>query len=421
MTKKNIASLYPSPLDEQLRHEFNSAVFSNGKLFAYEEGKVTSIKNDGTSMFPERSLLLGLKELNLKPSEVHTWVLPKTVKVNKKNLYLFFSDLLKAYNGNKKDFSSWCKKKIKFIKHHDMHIFSAIGSSNYSKGVYLSADGGGDEGDRRHFTWGSFEGNKIKEFKCLRGLNSISNFHGFITEFCGFRNENGKVSGLSAYGKVNLKLKRKLEKIIINNNSGIYFNRHRRNKTKPNLKNFNCDSYDRVKVFRGDLSLTNVFDICQGYLPQDVAQTGEAIIAEQIVSFLKKIKIKYFKEVDNVVFSGGLFLNVKVNEAIENSNIFRNCFFPAAPSDSGLSLGGIMSQKIKINRNLFSKYGLSPYIGPSFKDEEINNLLNSFRLNFSVPKKIEKDIAHEINRKKLLEYFLIKQNMGKDHWAIDLF
>ena len=87
---KNIASLYPSPLDEQLRHEFNSAVFSNGKLFAYEEGKVTSIKNDGTSMFPERSLLLGLKELNLKPSEVHTWVLPKTVKVNKKTYIYSF-------------------------------------------------------------------------------------------------------------------------------------------------------------------------------------------------------------------------------------------------------------------------------------------------------------------------------------------
>ena len=40
-----------------------------------------------------------------------------------------------------------------------------------------------------------------------------------------------------------------------------------------------------LKFFRGDLSLTNVFDICQGYLFQDVAQTGEAIIAEQIVSF----------------------------------------------------------------------------------------------------------------------------------------
>ena len=112
---------------------------------------------------------------------------------------------------------------------------------------------------------------------------------------------------------------------------------------------------------------------------------------------------------------------MKVNEAIENSNIFRNCFFPAAPSDSGLSLGGIMSQKIKINRNLFSKYGLSPYIGPSFKDEEINNLLNSFRLNFSVPKKLRKILRMRLIEKKLLEYFLIKQNMDKDHWAIDLF
>ena len=62
-------------------------------------------------MFPERSLLLGLKELNLKPSEVHTWVLPKAKKVNKKNLYLFFSDLLKAYNGNKKILALGVKKK----------------------------------------------------------------------------------------------------------------------------------------------------------------------------------------------------------------------------------------------------------------------------------------------------------------------
>ena len=69
MTKKNIASLYPSPLDEQLRHEFNSAVFSNGK-YLHMKKENSSIKNDGTSMFPERSLLLGLK-LNLKPSEVH--------------------------------------------------------------------------------------------------------------------------------------------------------------------------------------------------------------------------------------------------------------------------------------------------------------------------------------------------------------
>ena len=64
MKKKNIASIYPCPFDSQLRHEFNSSVFSNGKLFAYEEAKITSVKNDGTAMFPEKSLIIGLKELN---------------------------------------------------------------------------------------------------------------------------------------------------------------------------------------------------------------------------------------------------------------------------------------------------------------------------------------------------------------------
>ena len=86
------------------------------------------------------------------------------------------------------------------------------------------------------------------------------------------------------------------------------------------------------------MSLTNVFEICQGYLPQDVALTAETVLAEQLIKFLRKIKNKYFQNLDNIVFSGGLFLNVKVNAAIEASKIFENCFFPVAPSDSGLAL-----------------------------------------------------------------------------------
>ena len=32
---------------------------------------------------------------------------------------------------------------------------------------------------------------------------------------------------------------------------------------------------------------------------------------------------------------------------------FKNCFFPMSPSDSGLSLGGIFSQRIKLNKKFF--------------------------------------------------------------------
>ena len=38
--KKTIASIYPSPFDNQIRHELNASIFSNGKIFSYEKQKL---------------------------------------------------------------------------------------------------------------------------------------------------------------------------------------------------------------------------------------------------------------------------------------------------------------------------------------------------------------------------------------------
>ena len=54
-----IVSIYPAPFDVQLRHEANSSILSNNKIYAYEEGKITSVKNEPTSLFPEKSLMMG--------------------------------------------------------------------------------------------------------------------------------------------------------------------------------------------------------------------------------------------------------------------------------------------------------------------------------------------------------------------------
>ena len=52
-------------------------------------------------------------------------------------------------------------------------------------------------------------------------MNSIGNFHNFITEYCGF-SDNGKVSELAGYGKVRNNLKKNLEKLITVNYKGIF-------------------------------------------------------------------------------------------------------------------------------------------------------------------------------------------------------
>ena len=129
---KSIASIYPCPFDSQIRHELNCAIYNRGKIFAYEEGKVSTLKDDGLSSFPERSLFLGFKELATKPSEIDLWVLPKPHKVDFERSYLFFN-FIKAYKGKKIFFKKWVRKKIKLVKHHDLHTYSAIKSSGLKK------------------------------------------------------------------------------------------------------------------------------------------------------------------------------------------------------------------------------------------------------------------------------------------------
>ena len=104
-----IASIYPCPFDVQDRHEFNASLINKDKIYAYEEGKLTTIKNDGTSKFPERSLMMGFKELNITPDKVDKWVFPTPItKIKQKDYFLFFTWFFKAYVGKKNDVLSEC-------------------------------------------------------------------------------------------------------------------------------------------------------------------------------------------------------------------------------------------------------------------------------------------------------------------------
>ena len=112
-----IAAMYPCPFDGQDRHEFNSSLIHDDKIYSYEEGKITSIKNDGTPKFPERSLMLGFKELGILPNQVEKWVFPTPkTEVNIEDFYLLFSWYFKAYDGTRNEFEEWYREHVFFVE-----------------------------------------------------------------------------------------------------------------------------------------------------------------------------------------------------------------------------------------------------------------------------------------------------------------
>lgn len=408
-----IASLYPCPFDLQFRHDFSASIYKNGKIFAYEENKINSLKSDSNSRFAERSFFAGCRELGIEPTDIDYWILPKTSRNFKiRDLYLFFSFFLKIYRGKEKDFLIWSKKKIKFISHHDSHVGLSVVSSGYKECAFLSIDGGGDFGDKRNTYWGKYKDNRFIKHGQLYGTNNICSFHAFVTDFCCFGTDNGKVNGLASYGNVNEDLYKDLINLLSLSKNGISFNRKRFRISNFNLSKYKFDQYESYKVLNQQPSYTNIFKICSGYLLEDVAATAEKVIKDIICDFLVHIQNKTKSK--NLVVSGGLFMNVGLNGYISEKKIFDKIFFPVAPSDIGLSLGAILFFLKKYKKNIkINKYGLNPFLGPSFSQSECLDALDKFRLDYKVKKDHSKAAAKYISKGKIVGIFNGRAEFGQ--------
>ena len=409
--KMIIASMYPCPFDMEETHDQNSTVIFNEKIFSYEEEKLTSIKEESTVRFPERSLMMGMKELNLYPEQVDFWVFTKPPKVNLEEMYYFFTNIVKAFNGDRIEFKKWYKNKVKFLHHQISHASLATYGSGFEKCAFLCLDGGGDPGDQRNFIFGEFVNNKFKILRSNKGLKNIGAFHSFIADSLGFAgNENGKVSGLAGYGNIIPELEIELKKLIKINNNGIVFNRKRFNPTKVRLSKIKAKEYSRLKIFNTFPSDTNIFRISSKYLPQDIAATGEKVFQESVLKLIQLLKKE--TKLKKIVFSGGIFQNVSLNNLILKSEIFKEVYFPMASGDSGQSLGTALYFKNQQKKSLKNKE-ITPLLGPSFSDFEIEELLKKSRINYVKEKNIEKKVAKLINEDNTIGWFQTRGEYGK--------
>tara|TARA_Y100001970_G_C14256833_1_gene876166 strand:+ start:1106 stop:3040 length:1935 start_codon:yes stop_codon:yes gene_type:complete len=405
-----IASLYPCPFDIQDRHEFNASVLKDEQIFSYEEGKVTTVKNDGTSKFPERTLMLGFKELDILPNQVDKWVFPTPKSdVKLKDYHLFFTWFFKAYDGLIEDFEKWFNDRVEFVDHQLSHAALATYGSTFSECAFLCMDGGGDFGDPRGYIFGDYQDNKFNIKFESTGYDHIANYHSFLTDSIGFSgDDNGKTSGLASYGEIQPKLKEEIKSLIkVSKEEGVKFDRKRFNITDVNLSKIKADSYDRTKIFSHYPSDTNILRLGLEYLPHDIAATGEQILQESVLELVKLLSKETKSK--NIVFSGGLFQNVALNKALLNAN-FNNVYFPSAPSDSGLSLGAALYIKNLNKPN--SKDTLSAYLGPSFSDLDIKEVLDRHRLIYKKHSNIAEVVAKKLSEGQTVGWFQGRGEFG---------
>ena len=275
--------------------------------------------------------------------------------------------------------------KIRMINHHLAHLASAFYVSPYEKSSIVSVDGFGDFSSG---SWGIGDGSNILVGGSVYYPHSLGAFYQAITQFIGFPNygDEYKVMGLAPYGKP--KYLDKMRKIVLLQEDGSY---------KLDLKYF---IFHKEKVAyqweNGSPSVGILFssaledllgnarqkgdDLTQYH--KDIAASAQLMYEVSLFHMLNKVHDN--SGLDSLCLAGGCCNNSVANGKIRSHTRFKNVYIAASSGDAGGAVGAAYYCYHETNnRNIAKTLMDHAYLGPSFNNKDISELivLNSKKLN----------------------------------------
>lgn len=401
-------------------HDSSAALFKEGKLLhAVEEERFNRIKHGGGE-FPIRSIEYCLEEEGLEIENLESIIFtydPSNYGTG------FFRSLLSEVEQDglrkfyrlknrleKSIISRGFKSKInlrqiethfdgetpqiEYCSHHRCHAISAFHPSGFEDALVLTLDGRGEI--ESTVVWdANLEGlNKMSSFEYP---NSLGTFYGAVTEFLGYRNNNGegKVMGLAPYGSENEDIEDALRDII---------------ELGPE---YDVSALTSGGVEKGVERLEEIFDRERNehgenfdQWEKDLAYIVQKLLEEMVKDLVRENIDK--TDSKNVCLAGGVALNCKMNKAVMEMPEVDNVFVQPVCNDAGIVLGAGWKDQSPDDVEPMSDV----YWGPSYSNEEVEEKLRKYKLDYSKPENLEREVAEEIADGKLIGWFQRSLEMG---------
>ena len=239
--------------------------------------------------------------------------------------------------------------------HHTCHAATAALTSGWDKCLVITADG---RGDGITSTVSIFENNELKQLSHSTVESSLGNFFGAVTEAIGFKygDGEGKTEALSAFGKETkayniLKRYFHVEELEI------------KGKLDPYYRNISLKFLDLLKDFK----------------KEDIAYAAQRVLNETVTELVKNaIKIT---GINQVVFAGGIFYNVKTNQQIYHISELVDMYVYPGSGDSGVSIGaGLLD--CHLHEGIKNKRTEDVYYGSSYSNDYIKSVLDKTDLDY---------------------------------------
>src|SRR3989344_7140498 len=281
---------------------------------------------------------------------------------------------------------NFSKTKVYFVPHHIAHATSAYRCSGFSESNIISLDGVGED-DAGYLGIG--RNGDMKRLKRVGHHQSIGWVYADITGILGFRmhSHEGKVMGLSAYGKKSLpfdnfwQLKR-----------DSYYLKH----------NWNKIMWDTFGPRRDPKS-----PITQRH--KDIARTVQYFTENVGVRLAKKL----YKETGsrNITLAGGVALNCNMNGKIWQEDFIDKIFVQPASTDAGTAIGAAMELAHTFGEPADVAMDHA-YWGQEYTNEEIESVLREAKISYEKISNIEEVAAQHLSKGKIVGWFQGRSELG---------
>lgn len=388
-------------------HDSSICLFKNKELvFAIEEEKFTGIKHDAS--FPHRSLEYIISKYKINRDQIDMICYYENPKLKRNRVVLnsvrnFFISPIKSLksifkiNSNIKDLDKQLRKysdNIFYSEHHKSHIYYSHSHSNFDDSICFSIDGVGEFDTT---SVGYIKDNKFRYKTLSEYPHSLGLFYAAMTAFLGFKPNEGeyKVMGLASYGNPDI-FSEKIKKLI----------NYRGGKLRCNMRVFSWDCSDTTMFNDG---LMDIVGIPPRFLDEEITEDHKNVAAsvQKIYEEILFDLIKKNQEPDflNITLGGGCAYNGSANGKLLKNFNFEQLWIPPAPSDAGSCIGACINY-IHQNSGEIIKIKQSPYLGPSFSDDDLKNILDkeSF-IKFDNTDEMTEFVAKEIQNGKVIGWF----------------
>lgn len=294
------------------------------------------------------------------------------------------------------------KPELNFVEHHLCHASSAYRTAPFDDALIVTADGVGDEVS---LTISEGHNGRITRLMEILYPHSFGQFYTACTQVLGFKGgrHEGKITGLSGFGKPNAELYEKVKGTI--RKSGPDFTLDKRFYSEGFIRGFSIKKLrDGENLFEA-LQYRNYKNplkrLLDGYAREDVAAVFQKLLEEEMIAVVRPYAES--TALKNLALAGGIFANVKLNDVLFRALDMQQLYIFPHMGDGGLSIGAGL-ELLQARPKPFD----SVYWGPSFTETELEEALKKGAtegLHYRREENIEKIIATQLAENKVIARF----------------